>query len=95
MLPRHCSGAIDAVESCAYQVDPIENGSDDRDQGSSHAGAQNSIGQSRPANPVLVLSAEEIDRLANRHNKAAPGLDHPLLVHGRNCPLFGRVRSPW
>src|SRR6516225_2559184 len=38
MLGRHGSGAT-AVESCAYPIDPIENGSDDRDQRSCHTPA--------------------------------------------------------
>src|SRR5713226_7114151 len=42
----------------------------------------------------LVQMAEEIDRLAGRHNKAASGLDDPLLVRRRNCFLFGWVRAP-
>src|ERR1700730_3921371 len=46
---------------------------------------KNSIRQARPAaDPILVLSAEEIDGLADRHNKPATGIEHSLLVRGRN-----------
>jgi hypothetical protein len=44
---------------------------------------------------VVVRSAEKIDRLAGRHNKAATGVDDALLVRCRNGSLFGRVRAPW
>src|SRR6266446_3455711 len=44
---------------------------------------------------LSVRSAKEIERLADRHNKAATGLDNPLLVRYRNGFLLGWIRAPW
>src|SRR6516162_4698912 len=43
MLAGHSSGAADAVESSAEQIDPIENGGEDRDQRPCHTPAHQGI----------------------------------------------------